>query len=69
MYNAEIKTKFVRDYTQNLSVADFCESLFKAVGSFEDEYQNTLYYLSCLMLFYHQPSLREKFKRFLEMLN
>ena len=37
--------------------------------NFEDEYQNTLYYLSCLMLFYHQPSLREKFKRFLEMLN
>ena len=38
MYNNELKTKFVRNYTQSLSVAKLCETIFNKVGQYEEKW-------------------------------
>lgn len=38
MYNEELKTKFVREYTDNVNTAEFCAAIFKSFEKYEQEW-------------------------------
>lgn len=42
MYNAEIKTKFIQQYTKSESVAKFCITVFNQCERFEEQWGNDL---------------------------
>lgn len=42
MYNEELKTKFIKDYTQSINTANVASTIFTAVEPFEKEWQADL---------------------------
>lgn len=38
MYNAELKKKFIREYTSSIATADVCETIFNAFAKSEEEW-------------------------------
>lgn len=42
MYNNELKTKFIRDYTQSINTANVATTVFKAMEPFEEAWQADL---------------------------
>ena len=39
MYNEELKTRFIREYTKSISRADICVQAFEAIEPYEEQWE------------------------------
>ena len=66
-FNKSLKKSSEYLYVHRNTIAYRIQKLCEKFSiSFENGYENILYYFSCLILFYHRPSLREKLKKFVD---